>query len=331
MSDISSETLFGVEYEPEYGEIESILSQLDESADPLSRSSEPPKINWHHISEMAEKLLEQCFDLRVMVWFIRANVQIKGVFALYESLMSLHQRIQDDSAVIYPRSEEAPVNSGHAAALGWLATAQCIAEIKAMRITPEHSFTLQNLIVNESTSGGQERHAVSSSALVIAVNNYFHKNGLPELTEQLSGIDEFLEEISRYANQCSEGYQLNCDLLHNFFKTSLSQLNQLSRLNEPPRDDSELSDSEERNSDGYDNVNSNLSDKRISSRQEVIMMLDRILEYFQCYEPSHPAPMFIYRTKEMIGMDFYSIVEEILPEAVVTLKQLAGKNNPTFQ
>ena len=61
------------------------------------------------------------------------------------------------------------------------------------------------------------------------------------------------------------------------------------------------------------------------------MMLDRILEYFQCYEPSHPAPMFIYRTKEMIGMDFYSIVEEILPEAVVTLKQLAGKNNPTFQ
>lgn len=61
------------------------------------------------------------------------------------------------------------------------------------------------------------------------------------------------------------------------------------------------------------------------------MMLDRILEYFQHYEPSHPAPIFIRRTKEMIGMDFYSIVEEILPEAVITLKQFTGKTNLPFR
>ncbi len=34
MSDIFPQALFGVEYDPAYGEIESILSQLDESADP---------------------------------------------------------------------------------------------------------------------------------------------------------------------------------------------------------------------------------------------------------------------------------------------------------
>ncbi len=56
-----------------------------------------------------------------------------------------------------------------------------------------------------------------------------------------------------------------------------------------------------------------------------------ILEYFQHYEPSHPAPIFIRRTKEMIGMDFYSIVEEILPEAVITLKQFTGKTNLPFR
>lgn len=44
MSDIFPQTFFGVEYDPAYGEIESILSQLDESADPLSHSYEPPKL-----------------------------------------------------------------------------------------------------------------------------------------------------------------------------------------------------------------------------------------------------------------------------------------------
>ncbi|CNI23592.1 type VI secretion system protein TssA [Yersinia pekkanenii] len=328
MSDIFPLTLLGVEYDPAYGEIESILSQLDESADPLFRSDEPPYINWHHISELAAKLLEQCSDLRVMVWFIRANIQIKGVFALYDGLMNLNQLVKDDSAVIYPLSDEAPLNSGHAAALGWLATAQCIAEIKATRITAEHSYTLQDIITTALTLSGQERHSITSSSLLITVNNYFKKNGLPDLQEQLSGINGFLEEISCYANQCSEDYQLNCDLLHVFFKNNIFQLSQ---LNEPLRDDSEFSDKKIRIDEGHEREYLNSNDKKISSRQEVIMMLDRILEYFQCYEPSHPAPMFIYRTKEMIGMDFYSIVEEILPEAVIALKQLAGKNNPPFR
>ncbi|MFV8800592.1 ImpA family type VI secretion system protein [Yersinia sp. LJYL362] len=319
---------FGIEYDPAYGEIESILSQLDESADPLSRSHEPPNINWHYINELATKLLDQCSDLRVIVWLIRANIQNKGIFALYESLMNLSQLIKDNSAVIYPQSEEEPFNGGHAAALGWLATTHCIAEIKEMRIIEEYSYTLQDMIVTEPTLSGQECYSITPSSLLITVDNYFQKNCLPSLQEQLSGIDRFLEEISLYANQCSDGYQLNCNLLQGFFKKNIFQL---SLLNELPRDYSELSDSKSEVNEDYEIAYLSSNDKRISSRQEVIMMLDRILEYFQYYEPSHPAPIFIYRTKEMIGMDFYSIVEEILPEAVIALKQLAGKNNPPFR
>ncbi len=41
MSDIFPQALFGVEYDPAYGEIESILSQLDESADPFPARMNP--------------------------------------------------------------------------------------------------------------------------------------------------------------------------------------------------------------------------------------------------------------------------------------------------
>lgn len=49
---------------------------------------------------------------------------------------------------------------------------------------------------------------------------------------------------------------------------------------------------------------------RAFAHGKIIMMLDRILEYFQHYEPSHPAPIFIRRTKEMIGMDFIPLLKK---------------------
>ncbi|WP_038928550.1 type VI secretion system ImpA family N-terminal domain-containing protein, partial [Yersinia pestis] len=70
----------------------------------------PPQINWHHISEQANKLLEQCFDLRVMLWFIRANIHIKGISALYDGFMRINAQTQDTDVVIYPQSEEPPLN-----------------------------------------------------------------------------------------------------------------------------------------------------------------------------------------------------------------------------
>lgn len=263
-----------------------------------------------------------------MVWFIRANIKIKGIYGLYDGLMNLSQLVKDNDAVIYPQSEDPPLNSGHAAALGWLATTQCIAEIKAIHLTEEHSCTLQDIINTGSISNGQDRYSSILSTWLIKVNTYFQKNGLPDLREQLSGIDKSLAEISSYANQYSESYQLNCDLLHVFLNNNIYQLSQ---LNEPTHYNSESSDRNEGMGINPKITVFNSSDKKISSRQEVIMMLDHILEYFQSYELSHPAHMFIHRTKEMIGMDFYSIVEEILPEAVIALKQLAGKNNPPFR
>jgi type VI secretion system protein ImpA len=328
MSDIFPQALFGVEYDPAYGEIESILSQLDESADPLSRAHEPVHINWHYVRELADKLLVQCADLRVMVWFIRANIHIKGVSALYDGFVNMSKLVKNADAVIYPQSEELPLNSGHSAALGWLSTAQCIAEIKAIRLTAEHPYTLQDLITTEALSNGQERYSVASSTLLLTINNYFQQNELPDLKDQLATIDASLKEIESYANQVSEGYQLDCELLHVFFKKNIAQLSQ---LNVPIHDDSDASNEKIEKNEFFETAYLNSTDKKIRSRQEVIMMLDRILEYFQYYEPSHPAPIFIGRTKEMIGMDFYSIVEDILPESVTTLQQFVGKNNQPFR
>lgn len=72
-------------------------------------------------------------------------------------------------------------------------------------------------------------------------------------------------------------------------------------------------------------VPATLHGKYIRSRQDVILLLDQVLDYFQNYEPSHPAPILIRRSQKMIGMDFATIVEELLPESLASLNQLSGK------
>lgn len=322
MDDTFSQDLFGVEFDPLYSEIEAILAQLNESADPLSMPTEPAKINWRLIAEQSAKLLEQCFDLRVALWLIRANMHLEGMSALFQGLTSLDKQITENQSKIYPISEDEPLNNGHAAALGWLSTAQCIAELKAARVTAEHPYSVQELINVESIAGQSSRTQGVASTQILLVNTYFQQNGLPDLIEQFTALERAVKRIEDYANQYSEGYQLDCDLLHVFINKCIIFISQSNNH----ENNMSISLSETALSAGLSSTStSQAEDISIRSRQEIILMLDRILEYFQHFEPSHPAPIFIRRTKQMIGMDFISIVEDLLPESLNTLQQFTGK------
>jgi len=184
MDNIFTPNLFGVEFDPLYSEIEATLAQQDESADPLSMPNPPPKINWPLIAEQSGKLLEQCYDLRVALWLIRADIHQEGIYALFRGLVSLDEQIARNQDSIYPISEESPANSGHAAALGWLSTAQCIAELKSARLTSEHSCSLQELFSTEPITDESNSTQLAISTQLVMINLYFQQNGHPDLLEQ---------------------------------------------------------------------------------------------------------------------------------------------------
>ncbi|WP_156293747.1 MULTISPECIES: type VI secretion system protein TssA [Serratia] len=316
----SPQDLFGVEFDPLYSEIEATLAQQDESSDPLSMSHEQPKINWPLIAEQSTKLLEQCYDLRVALWQIRAKMHQEGVCALFRGLNKLAEKIEENREPIYPISDDNSINTGHAAALCWLSTSQCIAELKSVRLTAEHAYNIQDLFNSEFEANESNRFLTASSNSLVAVNTYFQQNGYPDLLEQFISIRNFIKKIESYANQYSDGYRLDCDQLHAFLSKHITLLSQsITNINSNGIDQDEIATL----SLSTSVVNS--SDINIRSRQEIIFMLDRILEYFQNYEPSHPAPIFIRRTKQMMGMDFISIVEDLLPESSSTLQLFTGK------
>ena len=321
MNEVISTEVNGVEFDPRYSEIEFTLSEYDSQTDPLNAVDNARDINWHAIREQSAALLEQCFDLHVVLWFMRANLHIDGFSAFYQGIKDIDAKYAEEGATIFPQADMEPSSdSFHAAALGWLATSSCLHEIKNSKIFPDTPLTTDELLnMRLDEQEGKSLHFSEVVKVLGQADSFFAGRNLPSLKEQLALEIDALERVENYANLQAEDYRLDCRQVRDYLKQFSRQLASLEQQELPAeRDDAEI-DSPDADAPVA------MPGKYIRSRQDVILLLDQVLDYFQNYEPSHPAPILIRRSQKMIGMDFATIVEELLPESLASLNQLSGK------
>ncbi len=67
----------------------------------------------------------------------------------------------------------------------------------------------------------------------------------------------------------------------------------------------------------------------ISTRQDALRMLDRVISYLIQAEPGNPAPLLIERAKKLIGVDFFEIMANLAPNAMDTIETVTGKRPST--
>ncbi|HGE8486220.1 TPA: ImpA family type VI secretion system protein [Serratia marcescens] len=321
MNEVISTAVNGVEFDPRYSEIEFTLSEFDSQTDPLNAVDNARDINWHAIREQSAALLDQCFDLHVVLWFMRANLHIDGFSAVYQGIRAIDGKYAEEGSTIFPQADMEPAtDSFHAAALGWLATSSCLHEIKNSKIFPDTPLTTDELLnMRMDEQEGKSLHFSEVVKVLGQADSYFAGRNMPSLKEQLSqGIDA-LERVENYANLQAEDYRLDCRQVRDYLALFSRQLLSLEQQELPEEIGAAPADAEAAEAPAT------LPGKYIRSRQDVILLLDQVLDYFQNYEPSHPAPILIRRSQKMIGMDFATIVEELLPEFLASLNQLSGK------
>lgn len=54
----------------------------------------------------------------------------------------------------------------------------------------------------------------------------------------------------------------------------------------------------------------------IVTRADATAMLEKVSQYFEVHEPSHPAPMLIRRIQQLIPLGFYDIVKNLAPQGL---------------
>lgn len=65
----------------------------------------------------------------------------------------------------------------------------------------------------------------------------------------------------------------------------------------------------------------------ISSRDDVIRLLDRICAYYAHFEPASPVPLLLERAKRLVPLGFADIVRDLAPDAMPTIEALRGPGN----
>ncbi len=63
----------------------------------------------------------------------------------------------------------------------------------------------------------------------------------------------------------------------------------------------------------------------ITSREDIVMMLDKICAYYARNEPSSPVPLLLHRAKRLVSMDFMDILRDMAPDALGPVQALRGK------
>jgi type VI secretion system protein ImpA len=64
----------------------------------------------------------------------------------------------------------------------------------------------------------------------------------------------------------------------------------------------------------------------ITSREEVVRLLDLACEYFHRYEPSSPVPLLLERAKRLVAKDFIEILRDLAPDGIAQFEVVSGIN-----
>ncbi|HMO08132.1 MAG TPA: type VI secretion system protein TssA [Paracoccaceae bacterium] len=62
----------------------------------------------------------------------------------------------------------------------------------------------------------------------------------------------------------------------------------------------------------------------INNQQDVKATLDKLIAYYQKFEPSSPVPMLLARCKRLVGADFLTIIKDIAPDGRDNAKMVGG-------
>ncbi|CAN7378779.1 type VI secretion system protein TssA [Pseudoduganella sp. LjRoot289] len=62
----------------------------------------------------------------------------------------------------------------------------------------------------------------------------------------------------------------------------------------------------------------------VTSRADVVRMLDKINQYYQQYEPSSPVPLLLERAKRLVPKNFFEIMEDLAPDGLTQLLVVSG-------
>jgi type VI secretion system protein ImpA len=324
---ISDESPCGdnLEYEPEFGELER-ASQGKPAHEMGDEVIEAESADWRSVVEQGQELMARTKDLRIAVLLARAAANIHGPTGLASGATLIHALLENYWDTVHPQLDEEDDNDPTFRVNSMLPLSDregMLTDVLMMPLVRSKVVGIFGLRDVRVANG--DLQPLDPDAQVPDVNLIsaaFQDCDLDELQADAASIDTALEEIGKceaiFAEKIGAANSPDLDGL-------VSELKEIKKIYAEHLVSRgigvEMSDEE---GGGATGAGGAPISGEIRSREDAVMMLGKIITYYERAEPSSPVPVLLQRIQKLIPMGYLDIMRELTPEAVAQAEALAG-------
>ena len=319
-----------LEYDPAFTALEAAAQGKPEQqfGDTVIPAVEP---EWRVVSDQAQAVLHRAKDVRAAMLLLRAATRLQGVAGFVLGMQLLVGLLDRFWEQIHPQLDADDDND------------------PTMRLNALAPLVDENMVLRDlyDASVGMARGvgpvrvrdiAIAHNALAAGGNDSGYsaaqvQGGLEDIHAQrpdaLASLGEVGVVVQRLQSLLTErtGRSDAIELVRlRALGKVLRQAAQAVTGGEPAAGDAAPPDVQDARGAGGHAATARASAVRgeIQSRQDALLMLDRVIHYLQQSEPGNPAPLLIERAKKLIGVSFLEIIQNLAPNALDTIETVTG-------
>ena len=329
-----------VEYDERYIELERLargVAQEENAEGKVIREAEPP--DWPEVERVASELSKESKDLRVAIYLTRARLALDGLPGFREGLDLLNGYVSRYWAAVHPQLDPADENDPSIRVNSLVSLCDNTTMLRALRMAPltdsrqfgrisYRDYAVVNGLMPPPPSSRNEDEKLPDMSRIDAA---FAETGIERLKllqeaaagslDALGAIDTALDDAVGAGN--------GPDLTP--LEKLLGDIKGLLAREAAKRGGGESEDVTDGGggmaSEGAGGAGAGRSvaaSGAVRSRDDVLLLIDKICRYYSDYEPSSPVPLILNRTKRLVTMSFLDILKDLTPGGVQEFGVIAG-------
>ncbi|KAA6187375.1 type VI secretion system protein TssA [Thiohalocapsa marina] len=296
--------------------------------------AEPP--DWRKVQERCTELLARSKDLRIAILLLRALVYRESLTGLQSGTELLAGLVDQYWDSLFPLLD-ADANNDPMERMNVLASLidpdLMLLPLRTAPLVQSPVFGTLSLrkieIAEGKTSAAPNEDALDAAS----VNAAFTDCALDELAASADATASSLDNVRRLTGTLEQHVQ-GADipdfkplqtLLSEILTVLQSHLRERQPTSPPELDDAtETATPRTPGPSGRTGDAATLDPSHISSREDVVRVLDALCLYYKRHEPSSPVPLLLERARRLATKDFMEIMHDLVPEALDKLVMIKG-------
>lgn len=284
--------------------------------------------DWVQMRTLALRLFERTRDLRVTLHLIRASLRLQGLGALSDGLALVTGLLERHWAHVYPLldADDGDDPTERLNALAPLTDLMSVlADVRAARVPGDRSGVTGRMIELASgkvVAGPDERLPSAVSLVPVLQGGEAAEPGfvarLIGLPAQVAQLDALLNERVGTASPEFKPLRL---LVRAIADVAAAAAGSVAAPTEAVAAAPVPAGAWPAAAAAVGVV---VAPGQIASRDDAIRMLERVCEWIERNEPSHPAPLLIKRAQRLMTKNFFEIIRDLAPDGLDSVEKIAG-------